>query len=96
MDTIENQITILELLEMSIQDISGDERYTSVCLYTDQLVLTSDSSDLPFAAAASRLGCEVAVKARTKAFLCSNVENGVDISGSQIPIVPCIDALDNA
>ncbi|KAF9813110.1 hypothetical protein IEO21_05770 [Rhodonia placenta] len=100
MDTIEDQITILELLEMSIQDISGDERYTSVCLYTDQLVLTSDSSDLPFAAATSRLGCEVAVKARTKAvedtLRCFNVENGVDISGSQIPIVPCIDALDNA
>lgn len=37
MDTIENQITILELLEMSIQDISGDERYTSVCLLLPRL-----------------------------------------------------------
>ncbi|EED81780.1 predicted protein [Postia placenta Mad-698-R] len=100
MDTNEDQITTLELLEMSIQDISGDERYASVCLHTDKLVLTSDSSDLPFAAATSRLGCKVVVKARTKAvedtLRCFNVENGVEISGSQIPIVPCIDALDNA
>lgn len=67
MDATTIYFTTLEQLEIAIQGISGDERYTSVCLHTDQLVLTSDSTDLPFAAATSRLGCEVAVKARTKA-----------------------------
>ncbi|KAF9813112.1 hypothetical protein IEO21_05772 [Rhodonia placenta] len=84
---------------MSIQDISGDERYTSVCLHTTNLVLTSDSSDLPFAAATSRLGCEVAVKARTKAveetLRFFDVQDAVEVAGFHIPIVSSIEALDD-
>ncbi|EED80847.1 predicted protein [Postia placenta Mad-698-R] len=84
---------------MSIQDISGDERYTSVCLHTTNLVLTSDSSDLPFAAATSRLGCEVAVKARTKAVEKTlrffDVQDAVEVAGFHIPIVSSIEAFDD-
>ncbi|EED81779.1 predicted protein [Postia placenta Mad-698-R] len=84
---------------MSIQDISGDERYTSVCLHTTNLVLTSDSSDLPFAAATSRLGCEVAVKARTKAveetLRFFDVQDAVEVAGFHIPIVSSIEALND-
>ncbi|EED85808.1 predicted protein [Postia placenta Mad-698-R] len=100
MDATTIYFTTLEQLEIAIQGISGDERYTSVCLHTDQLVLTSDSTDLPFAAATSRLGCEVAVKARTKAvedtLRIFDVQDAVEVAGSHIPIVSSIEALDDA
>ncbi|KAF9805916.1 hypothetical protein IEO21_08890 [Rhodonia placenta] len=100
MDATTIYFTTLEQLEIAIQGISGDERYTSVCLHTDQLVLTSDSTDLPFAAATSRLGCEVAVKARTKGvedtLRIFDVQDAVEVAGSHIPIVSSIEALDDA
>ncbi|EED81776.1 predicted protein [Postia placenta Mad-698-R] len=100
MDTTEDLITTLELLQISLQDASGDDRHAAVCLLTDKLVLASSSRDLPFAAATSGLGYTVAVKARTKAIEDTlnafNVESAIEVAGIHIPIVASQDALSDA
>ncbi|OSX56878.1 hypothetical protein POSPLADRAFT_1062026 [Postia placenta MAD-698-R-SB12] len=100
MDTTRDLITTLELLQIFLQDASGDDRHAAVCLLTDKLVLASSSRDLPFAAATSGLGYTVAVKARTKAIEDTlnafNLESAIEIAGIHIPIVASQDALSDA
>lgn len=63
------QSITLQILEECLVDISSDQHHAAVVLRTNQRVLTSHNSGLPFTDAVSNMAYKVAVKARTQAIL---------------------------
>ncbi|OSX56912.1 hypothetical protein POSPLADRAFT_1158332 [Postia placenta MAD-698-R-SB12] len=94
------QSITLQILEECLVDISSDQHHAAVVLRTNQRVLTSHNSGLPFTDAVPNMAYKVAVKARTQAIVdilhYYPLATRIDMGDVDIPIVTSFEFLEEA